>query len=326
LSYRFEIDESIRQAIARTADEQLRSADDELRTGVEDDPVRAVHSARKAVKKERALLRLSRDAVSNAKRRRENVALRDAGRTLSETRDAEVLVQTLDELSERYAGQIPKATFDAFRERLDADRQEARRRLSDPILPLAAADQLQEIRRRIARWNLRQGGWPAIAGGLDRTYRQGRKAFRKARATPDPEHLHEWRKRSKDLWYDLRLLAPVGGQAVRGHAKEAHVLADLLGDDHDLAVLRDALVKDADRVPADVDAVLGLIDHRQEQIQERATFLGERVYAESPKAFARRMQRSWRAGRGRARADRALDDPVDLAHATRVVAGEAVGS
>jgi CHAD domain-containing protein len=326
LSFRFQNDESVREAIARNADEQLLSAENELRTGVQDDPVRAVHSARKAVKKERAVLRLSRDAVSGSKRRRENAALRDAGRTLSESRDAEVLVQALDELSERYAGQIPKATFDAFRERLDADRQDARHRLSDPSLPFAAADQLQAVRRRIARWNLREGGWPAIAGGLDRTYREGRKAFRRARSKPDPEHLHEWRKRSKDLWYDLRLLAPVGGQAVRGHAKEAHVLADLLGDDHDLAVLREALIRDADKVPADVDAVLGLIDHRQEQLQERAMFLGERVYAESPKAFAKRMQRSWRAGRRRARAEQALDDPVDLAHATRAVTGDAVSS
>ena len=326
MSYRIEIDESVREAIARNAEEQLQAAETALRAGVQDDPVSAVHSARKALKKERGLLRLSRDSVSGAQRRRENVALRDAGRALSQTRDAEVMVQTLDDLSERYAGQVPKVVFDAFRERLDADRAQARSRLSDPTLASAVADELQEIRRRIAGWRLRRGGWAAIAGGLDRTYRQGRSAFARAQAEPDVERLHEWRRRSKDLWYDLRLLVPAGGEAVRGYAREAHVLADLLGDDHDLALLREKLSHSADHVPADLDSVLGLIDHRREQLQERAMFAGQRVYAESPKAFATRIRRSWQAGRRRARADQALDAPIDLAHATRAVTGETVGS
>ena len=53
-----------------------------------DDPVKAVHTARKAVKKERSLLRLARGAMSRKQRRRENHALRDAARRvdhLSET-------------------------------------------------------------------------------------------------------------------------------------------------------------------------------------------------------------------------------------------------
>ena len=48
---------------------------------------------------------------------------------------------------------------------------------------------------------------------------------------------------------------------------------------------------------ADVDAVIDLIDHRREQLQTAAMFAGERVYAERPKAFARRLRRCWHAGR-----------------------------
>ncbi|MFZ0042997.1 MAG: CHAD domain-containing protein [Solirubrobacteraceae bacterium] len=320
MAYKFETDESVREAIQRTADEQLANAVEQLRSQIQDDPVKAVHSARKAVKKERALLRLSRDATRPAKRRRQNVALRDAGRALSETRDAEVFVQALDALSERYTGQVPDAAFAAFRERLDVDRQDARRRLSDPTLAAEVADELEATRQRISQWSLRHRGWSAIEGGLDRTYRQGRRAFRRARSKPDVERLHEWRKRSKDLWYELRLLAPVGGEAVRGQVKAAHLLADLLGDDHDLAVLREKLTELSDEVAADLDAVLGLLDHRREQLQSEAMHVGAQVYAESPKAFAKRMHRSWRAGRARAMAQAAHDDPGDLAQVTRAVA------
>lgn len=319
MAYRFETDESVAEAFARAAHEQLADAGHDLRTGIQDDPVSAVHSARKSLKKERSLLRLTRGAVSGAKRRRENVALRDAGRALSATRDAEVLVQTLDELSERYAGQVPEAVFGAFRERLEAGRQVAREQLTDPAMAVEVAGQLEAVRRRISKWKLRNGDWPALAGGLKRTYADGRRAFGKARSRPDGHNLHEWRKRSKDLWYELRLLGPICGQAVRGQAKEAHALADLLGDDHDLAVLRQTLTQTGAQVATDLDAVLGLLDHRRQQLQAEAMFVGERVYAESPKAFVKRIHRSWKAGRGLAKADAVHDDAADLAQATRAV-------
>ncbi len=319
MAYRFETDESVAEALVRTAEEQLDGAEHDLRTGVQDDPVSAIHSARKALKKERALLRLARGTVGGKQRRRENVALRDAGRALSATRDSEVLVQTLDGLSERYAGQVPEAVFASFREPLEADRQVAREQLTDPSMAAEVAGQLETVRRRIARWDVRRGGWAAIGGGLERTYRQGRKALARARSQPDLENLHEWRKRSKDLWYELRLLTPVGGPAVRGQTKDAHALADLLGDDHDLAVLRQTLVEAGEHVASDLDALLGLLDHRRQQLQAEAMFVGERVYAESPKAFVRRMHRYWKAGRAKARADAVHDDPADLAHVTRAV-------
>jgi CHAD domain-containing protein len=318
MAYKFEPDESVREAVLRTADEQLRRAEHELTEGIRADPVTAVHSARKALKKERALLRLSRDALGPGSRRRENAALRNAARQLSDTRDAEVLVQALDSISERYAGQLSEVTFGAFREELEAERDLAREKLNDPTLASAVVDQLEASRLRIADWRLKRGGWKAVDGGLLRSYRRGRKAFAEARAVPDGEHLHLWRKRAKDLWYGLRLLAPVCGEAVRGQAKEAHALSDLLGDDHDLAVLRQTLVRSGHDVPADLDALLALIDHRRKQLQQQALAVGEIVYAEKPKAFRRRVHRSWRAGRSREHAR--SPDPVELADATRVAA------
>ena len=166
---------------------------------------------------------------------------------------------------------------------------------------------------------LGQGRRDAIGGGLKRSYRRGRKAFRQARARPDDEHLHEWRKRAKDTWYHLRLIAPVCGEGIRGEAKDAHALADLLGDDHDLAVLRERLIAHGHEVATDVDALLGLVDHRRAQLQSEAMLAGERVYAERPKAFMRRIHRCWHAGRAEARAARA-SDPAELAEASRAVA------
>ena len=120
------------------------------------------------------------------------------------------------------------------------------------------------------------------------------------RLEPPPktvENLHDWRKRAKDLWYHLRLLKPFSPAIIGGHADEAHRLADLLGDDHDLALLRETLLGGGGEVPVDVEAVIGLIEHRRDQLQAEAMQVGERLYAERPKAFRRRMHRYWKATR-----------------------------
>ena len=110
--------------------------------------------------------------------------------------------------------------------------------------------------------------------------------------------LHDWRKRAKDLWYQHRLLRDAHPTVVGAYAKDAHVLADLLGDDHDLAVLRATIVHHdppAATAPVDLDPVVDLIDVRRASLQAQARDVARRLYAEKPKAFARRTRAYVRA-------------------------------
>ncbi len=318
MAYRFEADEAVPEAIIRCAREQLDHAVGELSEGAGDDPVDAVHSARKAIKKERSLLRLARGAMSPQQRRHENHALRQAARGLSGVRDADVMIETVSDLSKRFAGQLPESAFGEVAGQLERSRDTPPGQTADSALHTRAVQELSAVRRRIDDWQLTDSGWSAIESGLMRSYRQGRKAFARAQRAPSLENLHTWRKRVKDLWYQERLLAPVCGPAVRGHAKEAHQLADLLGDDHDLGVLRQMLTRNQDSPAVDLDAIVALIDHRRAELQTEAVHIGERIYAEKPKALRRRMRRSWNAGRAIAGAPVA-QNPAELAQATRAV-------
>jgi CHAD domain-containing protein len=303
MPYRLRPDESVREGLRRSAREQLERAVDELTGAVKDDPVTAVHEARKALKKARSLLRLGRGTIEPEERRRLNAALRDAGRALSSARDAEVMIQAVDDLAERFAGQVPRNTFDAIRQHLQAERDPARQRLLAGLTDQVAGE-LRWVSLGVDDWRIRRGGWKALEPGLLRGYAGGRDLLATARQKPSVENLHEWRKRAKDLWYHLRMLKPLSPGIVGGQADEAHKLADLLGDDHDLAVLREELESRAGGLAVDVDAVIGLIDHRREQLQAQALLAGERLYAEPTKAFARRLHRYWRASRSGARARR----------------------
>ncbi|HEY2769507.1 MAG TPA: CHAD domain-containing protein [Solirubrobacteraceae bacterium] len=303
----------MQSAVRRCAKEQLDRALSELTEKVSTDPAEAIHSARKAIKKERSLLRLVRGSMPGDQRARENATLRDVARGLSGARDADVMISSIDELSERFAGQLPATTFRAIRTHLEDGRRAAP---SGRGGETDAVEELTAIRARVPEWHLGSGGWTAIESGLLRSYRRGRAAFRRARASGATEELHEWRKRVKDLWYHERLLAPACGPAVRGHAKDLDRLSDLLGDDHDLAVLEHELTVDGSSVAVDLEAVRGVIDHRRAELQTEATRIGERVYAETPKAYRRRLRTSWKAGRALARTPEE-QHPAELAAATR---------
>ena len=95
---------------------------------------------------------------------------------------------------------------------------------------------------------------------------------------------------------------------MKAQAKEAKKLSKLLGEDHDLAVLADVLRT----IPTlDGDELLPLIAKRRAELLKRSRKLGRRIYAERPKAFARRVAplrgtgRARHGGRAQVRARRA---------------------
>jgi hypothetical protein len=104
-----------------------------------------------------------------------------------------------------------------------------------------------------------------------------------------------------------RLLAPAWPGLLGAQAEEAHALTELLGDDHDLAVLAARLADGTAPLPPAVDAdraaLLALVEHRSHELRTAATRLGLRVYAESPKAFSRRLRRYVRVAVEEQRAD-----------------------
>ena len=124
------------------------------------------------------------------------------------------------------------------------------------------------------------------------TYQRGRKAFGRAQARPSVENLHEWRKRAKDLQYQLRLLQAAWPTVIAAYVQQAHRLSDLLGDDHDLAVLV-SVISDSAAIAGQVptaDSVIELAERRRVELQAEARLLGQRLYGEPPKELQRRIK------------------------------------
>jgi CHAD domain-containing protein len=291
--FRLAPDEGAAVGLRRIARGQIELASESL-GNAGDDVAEPVHDARRSFKRMRAVVRLARDQLGDETYRRENRAYRDTGRELSAARDAEVLGETLDDLTDRYRDEIDDGAFAGLREALDADAQMARERVAaDAGTVDAVRASLDAARDRIATWPLPEDADASmLAPGFERIYKRGRRALKAARRDPTDENLHELRKRAKDLWHAAQVLRPTSPKRMRRLARRAHRLSDLLGDDHDLAVLLDAASKRRRTLGGGGLALLrGLVGRRRARLQRAALACGQRVYGPKPRAWTRRISK-----------------------------------
>lgn len=289
--------ESPRKALRRIVRDQIDKARADL--GGDREPAEAVHAIRKRLKRLRALLRLARDGMDRAAVDRENRRLRDAARPLSEARDAAVLVAAFEALVERSGDLGHPDAVAAVRSALGEREADASRRLlGDGSALDTLGDDLDRAREELGGPAFDGVRWPTLRDGLRRIYRAGRRAFRAALDAPTDEGLHEWRKRVKDLAHALAVVEPIRPGAIRRRADRAGDLADTLGDDHDLAVLRKTLLSEG-MPAASAMAFLPAIDARRAEWRDTAFALGREVYRERPRELADRLDAAWRAWRSR---------------------------
>jgi CHAD domain-containing protein len=291
-------DESGTRGARRIARHRVRSALEIL--GRKSPTDRSVHAARKELKKARATLRLVRDALGTSTYKKENAALRTAARPLSDVRDAEVLLEALHSLIEQYGAPASKLPLGKFQRALNRSRTESRATVLRGTGPLESARRtLRAVRSRSEHWHVGRHGWSVLGAGLKRTYSQGRRAFAQAHAQRSDDRLHEWRKQIQYFWHQLQILQPLGSGPLAKLLEQTHRLADLLGDDHDLALLRERAVKTREVFPtaAAHRALIALIDRCRTGLQDEALQLGQHLYEEKPAAFTARLGGYWRAWR-----------------------------
>jgi len=296
-AYRLDREERPASGMRRIATGRLERAAERLREAERAaDPSDCIHAARKDLKKLRAAIRLLRRELGEELYRAENERYREAGLLLAPSRDAAVALETLADLRERFADRLGPAATDGWLAALREERERA----------LATARRDGRIARagaivaagpeRVAAWPLRADSWKLLGPGIERAHRRGRREMRRAAADPSGANMHAWRKRAKDLWYQLRILElhlPKGAAGDLGRADE---LAELLGDHHDLSVLRDDLLG-CDVTILHRPELVAAIGERQEELAAAAFELGERLYAKKPKAFRRRLRRGWKRRR-----------------------------
>ncbi len=297
MGFAFSRSETVTQGVRRIADEQLTLAMGELRD-VELSHERAIHQTRKRLKMIRGLLRLVRSGmVSVAKK--ENRFLRDIAGSLSALRDADIMRQASQTLRERSGARIGRDAFEAVCGIIDAVRNESLRKGTDPEqLRLQTVERLEERRGSVRKWSVAENDGDVLFEGLRENFQKGAKRLAVAWETRSDEDLHEWRKCCKDHWYHVRLMKKVWPEEFTRRARILSNLCDDLGQDHDLAELWRAVQSDENALPPECRAAWEReLQGWRNELQSQAFDVGRRIYAESPRCLARRVEAYWRLWR-----------------------------
>jgi CHAD domain-containing protein len=297
MSYRLEpaepVEDGIRRCVREQVEEAIAEIDDRDLSRFE-----AIHQVRKRCKKVRSVVRLVRPEFDDY--RFENAFFRDTARELAGPRDAAVMVDTYDALAGASSGEPAARPLAPLRERLVQRREEVAQDEGDRAEELKKVRvQLHESLERIAGWRLGADGFAAIEAGLLKTYDRGREALALAYDRPNAESFHDWRKRAKYYRYQIRLLRNLWPQVLQALRGEVKALSDLLGEDHDLAVLRQTLLGGPETFgrEQDLEPVLCSIDRRSTELRNEARPLGQRIFAEKPKRLGKRLRAYWMVSR-----------------------------
>ena len=274
--------EAVGRALGRLVAEDLAAAQADL--DGDGSAEERIHRARQRLKRLRTLLRVIEPArpgeVAAATR-----ALAAVARLLAEPRDADVAAASARGLRE-IAAPGEDASLDRIVAELDR-KAEAAHRHAAPVRQ--ASERLAAAEAELGRLPRGLDGIALFERALARSYRRGWRAMRQARsslATPD---LHRWRKAVKDYWNLIRLARKRLPRRVRSSAADLGRLGELLGLDHDHAVLAERLALSPEPDPG-LMRHLSLIARERGRLEDEAFRLGTLLYRRRPRKQARRLR------------------------------------
>ena len=230
---------------------------------------KAVHDARVFMKRARAAVRLVRSQTDEKTFLKEYNACRDVGRLLCSWRETSVL--------RRFLKDLKKKNPDLF-SRL-ADNERISLLLKKPAVSevpsaetvgkLAAIDDiLKKAYYRIRFVSMQNYDKHLLLAELENTYQLVGDCYLVARNAPSTANLHEFRKKAKDLLYQLSFFRPLKPQAVKNLEKRLEKITGNLGKFNDLSVLINELGYKYSRKAgnnADLDELVVIIRNEQDR-------------------------------------------------------------
>jgi CHAD domain-containing protein len=261
---------------------EIDGARSELANLTPNGAARTIHLVRRRLKRARTIARLLRPTLG-APARALGTILRDAGRALAGPRDALVLAETARETARRLQGQEGIALLDRIAE------EEAHRAAVDArhaVNVATARKLLAEAKRRLPALGTGTGGPVPVIDRVAGAYCRARKGWRHAARSADIEALHDWRRRVQARLHVVRLFADQWPEPGRRRERRLDRLSEILGRDHDLAML-------AARLPetgAATATIRSAIERRHVRLVAKAFALAGSLFEEKPRV----IRRAWR--------------------------------
>ena len=257
----------------------------EAASSVDSSATIAVHEARKALRRARAVLSMVSNALPKGERRAVRAALQESRRSLSTARDHAVAPETLGSLSLS-----------------DEDRATAKRVLDNAAEALPPTQELKQLLAEAATRAAAQAealeaalpqelAWKVVVDGVKDVYAEARKARRRGKTSK--AWFHTWRRRSKELVYQLELLAEHAGQRMGAIHDEIEGISNTQSPAVDLIMLREFVNTYAQGIaPEAVEHLRESLESSVDELMNTARDAGRDAYSQRPKKFAKRLAKA----------------------------------
>lgn len=292
MRYRLKLHEPVVKGVRRIGRGQIDQAAAAL---MGEDRDAGIHQARKCFKRIRALLDMVRPGLSDKAYRREDGRFRDLGRVLAGPRDIHVMRQTLERLQQQRDLGEARGVPSALRAWLASWRSQTGRASSDAAVHETQAA-LAEAHKAFALLRVRAAGFAPLVEGFCGTYARGRRMMTQAyRDGAVDETFHDWRKHVQRHWRQLQLVRNAWPEIIEPRIALASELSEIIGADHDLAVLIDFIRRNRAILGARAEVKALIRSARQEQAGLRAAahLRGQRLYDLPPEALAQMIETNW---------------------------------
>lgn len=267
-----------RDAVAKS-----RAASDQVKTN----PAQAVHEYRKGLRRARAVLSLVEESLPRSEFRAIRDVLRGARRAVSAARDQAVAPEALAHLTLDNDDRATAEAVVAAAREAAPPADEIARVLADGAMRAAAqSDALDAALPPTIEWD-------AVADGLSGTYREARRQLKRSRKKW--KAFHAWRRRTKELTYQLELLSHHAGERTAKRHADFDALGGPLGGVVDLIMLREMLVVHG--TGADREHLAALLEHIDDQIDTAirdARREGKSLYERSARKFTKKVAKAAR--------------------------------
>ncbi|MGE5182606.1 MAG: CHAD domain-containing protein [Acidobacteriota bacterium] len=245
----------------------------------------AVHAYRKALRRARAVLALVARSLPKSERRAVRRALAEARRALGSARDHTVAPETLSHMP---LGEVERATAKAI---VDA--------AGEAMPPVAEIKQLlaEGAARAAAQVEALEAAlppaisWDDLERGVRGVYDEARRARKAGKRSK--RAFHTWRRRSKELTYQLELIAGYAGPHVAELHREIEGATDPQSPAVDLIMLRDFVRTYGQGVDSEAhDFLIAAIDGQLDDLTKAARRAGKDAFRRKPRAFVRRLRKA----------------------------------
>jgi CHAD domain-containing protein len=289
MAYRFKLDELSAKGFRRIAKEQFQRAAAEL--GRTEMAAVNVHETRKVVKRLKSLLRLMRPAIPEKTFRNRYRRISKIGAALAPMRDRHVMFETIGKLETRFGPEgigvlQPLRPLVVGSKSLMPERSDSRAGRRVIVKTIIEAQKFEKIA-------FKAKGFEALSAGVEETYRAGRRNFARAYKRPSDDAFHELRKAVQWHWRQMALISRAWPEYFEARIAAARQLAEILGEDHDLAILEAEVRKHSLRLPEDAGPIEHLIHLRKGELRQAAYPYAERLFVEKPGHFVRRISAYW---------------------------------